>query len=220
MDNDLRLRLSKTGKAIYISHLDLMRTMQRAFLRADMPLKYSEGYNPHAQISFALPLSLGTASVCELMDFKLNGFMALSEISFRLNRVLPEGIRITEVYEREQKFKNIRWLGVDGVFEYDGRSPSDVIDGLTEFFSRESIVIEKKTKSGVGPMDIAPAIRGICLDCGERTVSVDATLSAQEPTMNPDNLVLALKQLAPELAPDFASFSRRQIYDADMNVFR
>lgn len=219
-ESSLRLRLSKTGRAVYISHLDLMRTMQRAFLRADMPLKYSEGFNPHAQISFALPLSLGTASECELMDFKLSSFMALPEIAFRLNRVLPEGLHVQEVYEQERKFRHIKWLDVEGVFEYDHRSPAIVLPELTDFFARDGIVIEKKTKSGTGEMDISPAIRSILFDCGSTTVTLRATLSAQEPTMNPDNLVSALRQLAPDLAPDFAYFTREQVYDADMNVFR
>lgn len=219
-NNNLRLKLSKTGRAIYISHLDLMRTMQRAFLRADMPLKYSEGFNPHAQISFALPLSLGTASKCELMDFKLNAFMALSEITFRLNRVLPEGLRVLEVYEQERKFKFIKWLDVEGIFEYEYRSPALILPELTDFFSQDSIVIEKKTKSGIGEMDIAPAIRSVLFDSGKTTVTLKATLSAQEPTMNPENLVSALRQLVPDLVPDFAFFTRTQIYDSVMNVFR
>lgn len=219
-DNSFRLKLSKTGRAAYISHLDLMRTMQRAFLRADMPLKYSEGFNPHAQISFALPLSLGTVSMCELMDFKLNAYIALPEISFRLNRFLPEGIRVQEVYEQERKFKYIKWLDVDGVFEYEHNTPSLVLSELTDFFASDSIVIEKRTKKGTGKMDIAPAIRSILFDCGQTTISLKATLSAQEPTLNPEHLVSALKQLAPELAPDFAFFTRMQVYDADMNMFR
>ena len=153
MDN-LRLRFSKTGRAVYISHLDLMRTMQRAFLRAGIQLKYSEGFNPHAQISFALPLSVGTASYCEIMDFKLNSFMELSEIPFRLNRALPEGISVIEAYEWESKFKNIKWLDVDGVFEYDKRSPSDLLPELMDFFARDSLVITKKTKSGTGDCQV------------------------------------------------------------------
>ena len=72
----LRLRFSKTGRAIYISHLDLMAAMQRAFARAELPLKFSEGFNPHPQISILLPLSVGTASVCELMDFRLSRISA------------------------------------------------------------------------------------------------------------------------------------------------
>lgn len=217
---NLRLRLTKTGRAVYISHLDLMRTMQRAFLRADMPLKYSEGFNPHAQISFALPLSLGTASVCELMDFKLNSYMAESEIVYRLNHSLPEGITALEVYPWETKFKHIKWLEVEGFFEYDDRSPAELMPAVTDFFARDNIVIEKKTKSGLGNMDIAPTIRSIMFDCGKKTITLCATLSAQEPTMNPENLTAALHQLEPALAPDFASFTRKQIFDADMNIFR
>jgi len=219
MDN-LRLRFSKTGRAVYISHLDLMRTMQRAFLRAGMPLKYSEGFNPHAQISFALPLSVGTASRCDLMDFHLNGFMSLSEIPFRLNRALPEGIEVLEAYEWENKFKNIKWLDVEGVFEYDDRAPSEMLPGLMDFFARDSIVIKKKTKSGVNDADIAPAIRSVAFDAGAGVVTLKALISAQEPTLNPELLPSALEQLAPELKPDFASFTRMQIYDAEMRIFR
>jgi len=219
MDN-LRLRFSKTGRAVYISHLDLMRTMQRAFLRAGMPLKYSEGFNPHAQISFALPMSVGTSSNCEIMDFHLNGYMSLSEIPFRLNKALPEGIVALEAYEWESKFKNIKWLDIDGVFEYDDRSPADMLPELMDFFARESIVIKKKTKSGTNDSDIAQSIRSITFDVGENCVILKAIISAQEPTLNPDLLPSALEQLAPSLEPDFATFTRAQIYDCDMNIFR
>lgn len=219
MDN-LRLRFTKTGRAVYISHLDLMRTMQRAFLRSGMQLKYSEGFNPHAQISFALPLSVGTASRCELMDFRLNGFMNLSEIPFRLNKSLPEGLEVLEAYEWENKFKNIKWLDVDGIFEYDKRSPDDVIPELMDFFARESLVIRKKTKSGMNDVDIAPGLRSIEFESGNGFVSLKALVSAQEPTLNPELLPSALEQLAPELKPDFAAFTRTQIYDSDMNIFR
>ena len=94
MPEKLRLRFSKTGRAVYLSHRDLMRTMQRAFLRAGYPLKYSEGFNPHPQISIALPLSVGTASRCEVMDFKLKQDADLTELPARLTAVMPEGIRV------------------------------------------------------------------------------------------------------------------------------
>lgn len=219
MDN-LRLRFSKTERAVYISHLDLMRTMQRAFLRAGMPLKHSEGFNPHPQLNFALPLSVGTASVCELLDFTLSGYMALSEIPYRLNRALPEGISVLEVYEGGSKFKTIKWLDVEGVFEYDTRSNQYMIPALMDFFARDSIKIQKRTKSGVAETDIAESIRSIVFEEASGGVQVRAIISAQEPTLNPDLLVSALEQLAPEIKPDFAYFSRRQLYDSDMSVFR
>ena len=218
--DDFRLRFTNTGRAVYLSHLDLLRTMQRAFLRAELPLGYSEGYNPHAQLAFALPLSVGTASLCELMDFKLRSFMSLAEIPYRLNRALPEGIEALEVYEWEQKFKNIKWLDVGGVFEYDGRAPSEMLAGLMDFYARERIVIQKRSKSGTAETDIAPLIRSMALDLGEGRVTLKASISAQEPTLNPELLVSALQQLAPELKPDFAFFTRTQFYDSEMKVFR
>ena len=90
MPEKLRMRFSKTGRAIWLSHLDLMRTMQRAFLRAEYPLKYSEGFNPHAQISILLPLSVGVSSECELMDFQLKEDVDLSQLPARLTSVMPE----------------------------------------------------------------------------------------------------------------------------------
>jgi len=194
--------------------------MQRAFLRAEIPLKYSEGFNPHAQISIALPLSVGASSTCDLMNFELNEFMSLSEIPFRLNKVMPEGIEVLEAYECETKCKNIKWLDVDGIFEYDNRAPADILPKLMDFFSQESIVIKKKTKSGINDSDIAPSIRSIAFDVGDHCVNMKAIISAQEPTLNPELLAAALEQLAPELMPDFASFTRTQIYDNDMNLFR
>ncbi len=216
----LRLRFTKTGRAVYISHLDLMRTMQRAFLRAEIPLKYSEGFNPHAIISIALPLSVGASSECELMDFKLREFMAPDEITYRLNRALPEGIEILETYEWERKCKEIKWLDVEGCFEYDERSAAELLPMLAEFFQRDSICIEKKTKSGSGITDIAPSLRSIELDERNNSIYLHATISAQEPTLNPEHLVTALRQLRPELVPDFAFFHRCRVYDCEMNIFR
>lgn len=215
----LRLRLTKTGRAVYISHLDLMRTMQRAFLRGEIPLKYSEGFNPHAQIAFALPLSVGTSSICELMDFSLREYMAPETVLYRLNRSLPEGIEVTRVYESPRKFRELKWLDIDGRFEYDGGNAADRLGALTDFFSRDEIIIEKKTKRGTGPADIAPAIRSICFDAGEHGVDVKAILSAQEPSLNPEHLVTALRQLAPDLTPDFAFFRRVEVYDSNMVKF-
>ena len=85
----LRLRFSKKGRAVYISHLDLMRTMQRAFMRAGYALRYSEGFNPHPVISILLPLGVGASSECELMDFQLTEEADLSALPTRLTAALP-----------------------------------------------------------------------------------------------------------------------------------
>ena len=126
----LRLRFSKKGRAVYISHLDLMRTLQRAFLRAGYTLKYSEGFNPHPQISVLLPLSVGCASACELMDFQLAEDVSLSEMPERLTAAMPEGIEALEVYAAERKSRELKWLRVGGVLEYDSRDPEEMQSGL------------------------------------------------------------------------------------------
>ena len=218
--NKLRMRFSKTGRAIYISHLDLMATMQRAVSRAGSRLQYSEGFNPRPQISIALPLSVGTASLCELMDFRLLEEVDITSLAARLNATMPEGITVQEIYEPTRKNAELKWLAVDGLFEYDDRQVDIIQKQLAAFFARPSIVIEKKTKRGFGEADIRPAIREIAFTAGEDGVRVSAVLSAQSPTLNPDLLPAALRALAPEIAPDFAKFTRIETYDAEMKLFR
>ena len=215
-----RMLFSKTGRAVYISHLDLMRTITRAFMRAECKLKYSEGFNPHPNISIALPLSVGCESVCEIMDFKMREDMPCEEIKNRLETQFPEGIAVIDVYEAERRVKEIKWLSISGVLEYDERDAAAMAGKLNEFYAAESIVITKKTKRGMGESDIRPAIRDISFAQSGRDVSMRALISAQEPTLNPELITDALRQLAPDIAPDFAKFRRLEIFDENMQVFR
>ena len=239
----LRLRFEKTGRAVYISHLDLMATMQRAFSRAGLELKYSEGFNPHPLISILLPLSVGTASLCELMDFRLRETAVdpvtpelLQDLPERLTAALPEGIRVLEAYASERKSAQLKWLDVEGWLEYDRGAPEP--DALSEFFAQREIIIEKKTKRGMGMTDIRPAIQAISFMpeepgsteipgeqktpglAGTEVIFLKGRISAQGPTLNPDHLMAALRQLRPELAPDFASFTRLETWDAEGKLYR
>lgn len=216
----LRLRFKKTGRAVYISHLDLMQTMQRAFSRAGYELKYSEGFNPHPQISIALPLSVGTASLCELMDFKLRDEAELSPLPARLSAALPEGLEVTDCYEPTRKAALLKYLRVSGLFEYDVRDAEEMAQALRSFYSAGEIVIAKKTKRGMGETDIKPSIQEISFEAKDRAVELEAVISAQEPTLNPELLWDALRQLAPDIAPDFAKFTRLETYDENMEIFR
>ena len=216
----LRLRFRKTGRAVYISHLDLMQTMQRAFFRAGYALRYSEGFNPHPLISIALPLSVGAASECEIMDFRLREDVDLAALPARLTAALPEGIEVLEAYEFTRKAAELKWLRVRGILEYDTRGAGAMAAALTDFYARDSIVITKKTKRGMGETDIRPAIREIACSVSGSDVLLEAVISAQEPTLNPELLVEALRQLQPANAPDFAKFTRLETYDAEMKLFR
>lgn len=216
----IRMRFKKTGRAIYISHLDLMQTMQRAFNRAEYKIKYSEGFNPHPTISIALPLSVGASSVCEIMDFVLTEEADLHELPSRLNAVLPEGIEVVEAYPMQRKVAQLKWLLVNGVFEYDDRDTNVMAEKLREFYSADEIIITKKTKRGMGETDIRPGIKEISFEPHDGFVSVTALISAQEPTINPDLLSNALHQKASDIAPDFAKFTRMETYDLEMQVYR
>lgn len=220
MSDKLRLRFRKTGRAAYISHLDLMHTMQRIFSRAGYELKYSEGFNPHPQISIALPLSVGMESVCEIMDFRLNGEADLRELPVKLTAAAPEGIEIIECYAQERKVAQLKYLAIEGRMEYDTGETGRRAEELREFFAQDEIRITKKTKRGMGESDIKAAIREIEFTPGEDAVYLKAVISAQEPTLNPELLAEALRQLRPELAPDFAKFKRIETYDAQMQIYR
>ena len=117
-----RALFEKTGNARYISHLDLMRVFQRAFKRAGLPLTHTQGFNPRASVSIALPLSLGVESRCELLDFDLEH--PVGEIREKLNAALIDGVYIREVYEQGQKLKNLSDQEVEIVALHSCQNPS------------------------------------------------------------------------------------------------
>jgi len=213
----LRLRFSKTGRAKYISHLDLMATFRRALLRAGVKLRYTQGFNPHPVMSIALPLPVGCESVCELLDFQPEDELAPSDMLLQeLNAAFPEGIEVFECYTPERKAGEIKWIEVAGSFIYNAGPPPRALERLRERYAEQSIVISKRTKSGVSDLDIVPHIRDVQFYDGD-TITMTAKLSAQNPSVSPENFTAALTG---ELAPDFATYRRTEVFDAEMNVFR
>jgi len=213
--NKIRFRYQKTGKAKYISHLDLMSTMQRAFLRAGIKLKYSEGFNPHPYMSAALPLSVGCESLCELMDVGIGS----NDLPEKNDHLLPEGLYITEAYVPVRKFNDIKWIEINCRLHYFDRSSDLIAEMLIEHFNKKSLVIPKKTKSGTSTIDIARFIRDVKIGCGD-AVEMTAKISAQDPTINLNDIVNVLSSGGNILTPDDIEVKRIDIYDADMLLFR
>ncbi|MDR0906725.1 MAG: TIGR03936 family radical SAM-associated protein [Oscillospiraceae bacterium] len=214
-----RFLFEKTGTARYISHLDLMRTVKRAFTRAGFALRHSEGFNPHPLMVFALPLSVGQESVCELLDVEFVGDLPENPLK-SLNAALPDGLRVTEIYASERKFAKIRWLQIEGCLHYDNGVPDGAVARLTEVFGADSLVIHKKTKRGETNYDIKNDIIGITFsDYNDKIITVSATISAQNPTLNPSAITEVLAGVE-RLAPDFSEFRRTELYDEEMQVFR
>ena len=217
-----RLLFEKTGNAVWMSHLDLVRVFQRAFKRAGLMLTHTQGYNPRPSVSIALPLSVGIESRCELLDFTLDGCdISNDEIRSRLNTALLSGIRILDVYEAGRKIRELSLLRCQIQMEYDREIPTNAEKMLQQLFSASDLTVTKKTKSGLQEQNIIPMIRQIIFSReGEQQISVEAIVCCQNPTLNPAQLVLAIAKYLPELGPDHSRISRIEIYDEHMTIFR
>ena len=216
-----RLLFEKKGNAIWISHLDLMRVFQRSFKRAGLPLTHSRGFNPRPSVSIALPLSVGVESDCELLDFDLDGYeVSCEEMRDRLNETLVSGVKVLEVYEDARKIKHLAYLDCVVTLEYDNGAPD--ADAVAELFRRETLFVEKKTKSnGIQDQDILPMIRSLHVEQTDgQTLTISARVCCQNPTLNPMQMVAAIERHAPELKPDFAKCRRVEVYDTENNIFR
>ena len=217
-----RLLFEKTGSSIWISHLDLMRLFQRAFKRAGLPLKHTQGYNPRPSVSIALPLSVGVDSLCELLDFDLDGVrIPCDEITEKLNDALVSGVRVLKTYEDGRKLRDLALLDCVVAMEYDRGVPDGAETALRELFARDAVCVPKKTKNGVQDQDIIPMIRKLAfVQTDANVLQLQARVCCQNPTLNPAQLVAAINLYLPAYAPDFTKCSRLEILDAQEEIFR
>jgi radical SAM-linked protein len=217
-----RALFEKTGDAIFMSHLDLMRLFQRAFKRAGLPLTHTQGYNPRPSVSIALPLSVGVQSRCELLDFDLEGSdVSCDEICDRLNRALVQGVRVIKVYNDGRKIRDLALLNCTVTLEYDNGIPKDACDQIEKLFSSDQLIVEKKGKNGVVEQDVIPMIRKLFVTkSDENACVINALICCQNPTLNPALLVVAIERYLPEMKPDFACICREEIFDDNETIFR
>ena len=217
-----RALFEKTGNAVYISHLDLMRIFQRGFKRAGLSLTHTKGYNPRPSVSIALPLSLGVESHCELLDFDLEGEpVSCEEIKMRLNEALIDGIRILNVYDTGAKIKELAFLSCDITMEYDAGIPNGAESAIRELFSQTDVTVEKKGKNGVTEQNIAPMIQTCIMErINDHELVISALICCQNPSLNPVLMVNAIAKYIPEFAPDFYRICRREIYNTKQEIFR
>lgn len=205
----------KTGSAVWMSHLDTMRLMQRAFRRAGVLLHHSQGFTPHAYVSILLPLGVGVSSRCEIMEYELDAPMEITPE--QMNTVLPEGVRIIEVYESTRKCKELTHLKVELFLEYDAVPDASVI---AQLFQRSELLVEKRTKRGIEEVDILPMIRELSVAQKDNGLAVNATICAQNPSLNPMLMVAAIERYLPQPKPNFVKVHRAEALDAEGNIFR
>ena len=217
-----RALFEKTGNAVYISHLDLMRLFQRAFKRAGLPLTHTKGFNPRPSVSIALPLSLGVESQCELLDFDLEGEMpGVEEMIRRLNATLTDGVRILQIYDDVTKLKYLAFLDCVLTLEYDEGIPENAREQIAQLFSSEDVTVEKKGKNGITEQNIIPMIRKMEIkEKDENELQLFCRITCQNPTLNPMQLIAAIEKYLPAMKPDFVRCRRLEIYDTNENIFR
>lgn len=216
-----RLLFEKTGNAVWMSHLDLMRLFQRAFKRAGLNLKHTQGFNPRPSVSIALPMSVGVESVCELLDFDLDGqAVSCDRIRDKLNEALVEGVVVHAVYEDGAKIKHLALMDCVLTLCYD-IGMADSREKIEALFAQPSLIVEKHGKNGPTQQDIIPMIKKLTVTQTDyKTLNIDARICCQNPTLNPMQIIAAIALNLPECKPDFVRCRRMEIYDAEEKIFR
>ncbi len=154
MAQPVRLWFKKYGKAKFISHLDLNRTMIRAVRMAGIPIWYTEGFNKHPYITFPAPLSIFVSGENEPMDFKITDSIKFTEIRNRMNKVLPQGIEVIKVSEPVMKVSMIHWAQYKIELLFENCSSMETYEILQSCKNAANLNIEKKTKKGSKIIDV------------------------------------------------------------------
>jgi len=142
-------KYSKTGNLKYISHLDVLRFIQRSVKRANIRAKYSEGFNPHMKTSFGFPLSLGNESIGEYFELEVHEKIDINDFINNMNNVLPKEMKILKAeYTENTESIMSRCAFVEYLIniEYDELD----IDKLNEFFEEmlaTGVIYKRKKKN-------------------------------------------------------------------------
>lgn len=219
---EVRLRFSKTDRCKYISHLDINRCMSRALTRAKIPLWYTEGFNPHPYISFSLPLSLGIESFVESMDIRIIGDISNDEIKKKMNEMLPDGIRILEVYDDFRQDKDIAYS--DYVFIIQFNDNETALQKINNVLNSDEIIAERKVKKGKRKIfketNLKPLIQKFNSSIRGEDIILNLRLMAGiEKNLNPTLLFDTIIKLI-DMDFEWKSISRIAILDKDFKEFK
>lgn len=199
----VRVWFSKQGRIKYVSHLDIMRCMTRAVRRADIPLWYTEGFNPHPYLNFLQPMPLGVEGVNEPLDIRIEGEITDKEIMDKLNAVLPVGIEITKVTQPFMKSNDLAFAEYEIYFEKE----DDLVSSLTKAMDSGELKCEKMGKVNgrkrVKEVDVSENIKKYSLCEKEDSVVMNVILpGGNTKNVNPMNLLDALNRyLGTDMVP-------------------
>lgn len=170
MSKTLRVRFIRGERVKYVSHLDLMRTFERATRRAELPIAYSQGFNPHPNMVFGLPLSVGVTSEGEYADFDISEDMEENEFLTRINSALPEGLIATNCKVHSEKsniMKEIAGAAYDVLISTEEKlEASWLVSKIHELMKEDKILVIKESKGKKKEVDIKPMVYGIAVANG------------------------------------------------------
>ncbi|HTF56509.1 MAG TPA: TIGR03936 family radical SAM-associated protein [Planctomycetota bacterium] len=167
-----RVRFTKTGKMRFLSHHDLMRLFERALRRSGLPLRMTEGYNPHPILSFPTALGLGIESLDEILEVELTAWTPPAKIEQALAVQLPEGVKLSKVEAFARKDRS----AIDYV-EYEATVPkeADLVAGVREFLAKKEAWIERKSDKGGKKVEIRRYVLALEAEPGKVLMRVRVT---------------------------------------------
>ena len=217
----VRIWFKKMGISRYVSHLDLMRAMTRAIRRANLPLWYTEGYNPHPYMTFALPLSLGMESLCESMDIRIVGDSTNEELFEMLKGSMPPGIDIISVEEPEYDPKHISFGEFDILFDCE-KNAVNLKSLIEDMLSKDELIVQKLGKKGrhkvLKDINLIEFIKYYSVSVFGERVKVTITLPAGSTTnVNPSLLADEIQKRSGDVS---YTIIRKKLMVEDMTTFR
>lgn len=218
-----RMRFAKEGRAKYISHLDLMHTMQRAMARCQMPLWFTEGFNQHAYVSVALPLSTGYSGEYEFLDFNLLSENVPINAVEALNAVFPEGLRAIEIYplaDGGMPLRDIAWSKYRITWSFADGVPADFAENVNKLFAQPTVEIVKRSKRGEKTVNMRELMNGLALTEQDGQVIAEVVTAAGNNNMSPEYLTRAIAQYLPQYEISSAAYHRLCVYNDKMQAFR
>ena len=184
----------------HIGHLDLMRTIQRALRRTTLPIRYSNGFNPHIQLSFAAPLSVGVVGMREVMDVPMAEDVAPEAFTEQLNQVLPGCLRVRGVRAVSDDYPTLMALVAGSAIRVQWDASDDgerIAAALPQFLGQESCVTLRKTKSGENMTNIRPFVTDATITKGDHGFTLCCTIAnRKEGSLKPAVLMRALCEIA------------------------
>ncbi len=188
MLKNVRIWFTKEMECKYISHLDLNRCMLRAVRRAELPIWYTEGFNPHPFVTFPLPLPLGVDAKRESMDIRIiDDNYNIKEIPDAMNKFLPRGIQVFDATYPELDPKYICFAKYFAQVNADGVEDTELKDKILNLCNQDSVIIQKKTKAGMKDVDVLPYIKSMEFDDSDV-----CTFTVTLPAGNTKNVALPL----------------------------